>query len=146
MPEIKVDPQFKWVLTKRSFGVGRNGYAQASFKDKTKALHRIVWALANKCKYNEVPWLDHINRDRLDNRIANLRPASPCLNANNRSRNSGSVVKRRGGRHEASVNFRRKNHYIGSYSDSEQARAACLGVKTVLCIVESALCGLTNAR
>ena len=140
MPEIKVDPQFEWILSKRSFGVGRQGYAQASFGDKTKALHRIVWALANKCKYSEVPWLDHINRDRLDNRIANLRPASPCLNAHNRNRNSGIVVKRREGRYEASVTFRRKNRYIGSFTDEAQARAACLAVKVVLCIIESALC------
>lgn len=59
------------------------GYQLVHFKDVLLRLHRLVWAL----HYNETPpaILDHINRDRTDNRIANLRPASASENRRNSS-------------------------------------------------------------
>lgn len=46
-------------------------------------LHRLVWISAYGIPPNAEP-LDHINRDRADNRIANLRLSSPLGNAANR--------------------------------------------------------------
>ena len=46
-----------------------------------KLEHRVVWELA----HGECPkYLDHINRDKTDNRLANLRPATHADNHQNR--------------------------------------------------------------
>jgi len=55
--------------------------------------HRLAWLHQNGGLPTE--WLDHINRDRADNRIANLRLATPTLNALNatqRKDNTSGVV------------------------------------------------------
>jgi|688.fasta_scaffold677884_2 hypothetical protein len=142
MPEIKVDPEFSWVLGYRKWSVGRWGYAQASIQNKTRALHRFLWALANKCDYAQVPTLDHINRDKLDNRLSNLRPASECLNRQNRSDRGPNVFTRsrdKSLRYEAVFGFRGKRIYLGRHASKENAVAAYTAVKTLLCIVEDAL-------
>jgi hypothetical protein len=45
--------------------------------------HRLAWLYVHG--YMPTEWLDHINRNRSDNRICNLRIASPALNAQNAS-------------------------------------------------------------
>ncbi len=63
--------QHKWFL--------RNGYAVSVINGRTVRLHRFVM---NEDDPRIV--IDHINRDRLDNRAENLRPLTPIENANNR--------------------------------------------------------------
>lgn len=79
---------FKWRepgkgrRTDGSIGRVRFGYLQISVDYKRYAAHRLAWAYV----YGRWPKdeLDHKNRDRLDNRIANLREASRLQNiANN---------------------------------------------------------------
>lgn len=142
MPEIKVDPEYAWVLNYRSWGIGRWGYAQASIKNKTRSLHRFLWALANNCDYSQVPMLDHINRDKLDNRLSNLRPASECLNHQNRSDRGHHVFTRsrdKSLRYEVVLGFRKKRIYLGRYESKENAIAVYQAAKVLLCIVEAAL-------
>ena len=60
----------------------RDGYRRVSFKGGIIVEHRLAWAL----HFGEWPngWIDHINRVRDDNRITNLRIATPSENAKNR--------------------------------------------------------------
>lgn len=58
-----------------------NGYMHCQFKGKTIKCHRLIWAL----HYGNWPGpiIDHINRNRSDNRICNLREATAwesCIN------------------------------------------------------------------
>lgn len=75
--------------------------------------------------------LDHINRDRADDRLANLREASRVQNTHNVSvkRTSSSGVKgvtltKNGKRWEANITFERKRSYLGTFDSPEEAAAA----------------------
>lgn len=73
--------------------------------------------------------VDHINRDRLDNRRSNLRLTDRAGNARNRSRNmkstSGFKGIRRYGRKSsrwvAEIRFERHTHFLGIYATAEEA-------------------------
>ena len=61
----------------------KDGYRIIKVKGKQFKAHRIVWLLCNG-KFPDAE-LDHINRNRLDNRIENLRESNryqQCLNQN----------------------------------------------------------------
>lgn len=61
--------------------VGQNGYLKGTVMDKTMMAHRVAWAL----HYGGWPpeEIDHINGDRCDNRIENLRSVTRQENAKN---------------------------------------------------------------
>lgn len=60
----------------------RNGYALTDIKGKETRMHRLVMH-----EHDENIIIDHINRNRLDNRKSNLRRFTPKQNANNMSTN-----------------------------------------------------------
>lgn len=73
--------------------LSRYGYLVTCIHDKQVKVHRVAYAL----HYGGWPkgQIDHINRDRTDNRIANLRDVSARENALNRNksrRNKSGVV------------------------------------------------------
>ena len=57
------------------------GYQICRFRGKDRKLHRVLWFL----HYGQWPIgnLDHINRDKQDNRIENLRESNPLIDARN---------------------------------------------------------------
>ena len=63
--------------------ISSDGYRRVNFLGRKRAVHRMVWLHY----YGENPhsFIDHINRDRLDNRIINLRCVTSSQNAQNRS-------------------------------------------------------------
>jgi len=77
---------------------GRNGYYSVQLRnkgnDKKMTLHRLL-AIHFIPNPESLPMVDHINRDRKDNRIENLRWASASLNGQNRQRNGCISIDRR---------------------------------------------------
>lgn len=73
-------------------GSKSRGYLRIRVDGKKYFAHRLAWLYV----HGEWPEheLDHVNRDRADNRIANLRPASDTQNQRNRGiqRNNSSGV------------------------------------------------------
>lgn len=68
------------------------GYLRFNIGGRLYYAHRLAWLYV----YGEMPQLhiDHINGNRADNRIVNLRDVPPKLNAQNRQRaNMGSLSK-----------------------------------------------------
>ena len=63
--------------------VARNGYRYITFRGQKILAHRLAWFF----HHGEQPpaQIDHINRERLDNRVSNLRSASSSLNNHNRT-------------------------------------------------------------
>lgn len=58
------------------------GYRQAVFSGRIYSVHRIAWVMHFGLPPNGE--VDHINGDRSDNRICNLRVATSCENNQNR--------------------------------------------------------------
>lgn len=71
-----------------------DGYLQVSLFGKTQLVHRVIWEMHN----GPIPdgmEIDHINHDRLDNRIENLRIVSRQENSVNLSKridNTSGIV------------------------------------------------------
>ena len=64
-----------------------NGYIKAKLKwagDRTAGMHRVIWKWVHGTEPAES--IDHINRNRSDNRIWNLRAGTPTLQSRNHSR------------------------------------------------------------
>ncbi len=80
--------------------------------------------------------LDHINTDRMDNRIANLREATAAENPQNQRRAHShnkagllGVSETPSGRYAASIKAGGKRRYLGRYATPEEAHAAYLKAK-----------------
>ncbi len=109
---------------------GYDGYMIVYINRKGYKLHRIVWALHT----GEDPYpyeIDHINRKRSDNRIANLRLVTHkeqmCnigMNKNNKSGYKG--VRKKGNKYEASITRNKRQHYIGMFDTPEEAHNAII--------------------
>jgi hypothetical protein len=112
-----------------------HGYRYIKVRRKLKLAHRMAWAFY----YGEEPngLVDHINGDRLDNRIKNLRIATYSQNSANAKRHSrntsglkgaSKVVKngRWTGRWQASITVRNKQVHLGSFRTKEEAHQAYL--------------------
>jgi hypothetical protein len=91
--------------------------------------HRIAWAL----HYRDWPKnnIDHINGDRADNRIENLRDVPQTLNQRNRTRrenntsgHNGVYWHKRASRWQAQIRINGKRKYLGRYADINDAIAA----------------------
>jgi HNH endonuclease len=113
------------------------GYISITVDRRKYQAHRLAWLWI----YGTWPsQLDHINRDRADNRINNLRPATPTLNALNRSLQVTSRSGVTGVIHcdnwrlnpwSAQIMVNGKNVVLGYFAEKElavAARAAALKV------------------
>jgi hypothetical protein len=107
--------------------VNSHGYRRIQIHQHFYPAHRLAWLLT----HGEWPTgpLDHINGIRSDNRIANLREASPSENQHNRrmSKNNSSGhpgVTFDRGKYVAAIGVRGKKVYLGRFLRAEEAGRA----------------------
>lgn len=96
-----------------------NGYVARVTNGKIEYLHRLV---------NDTPadkFTDHVNRNKLDNRKANLRTVDNSLSQYNQNKRTGKSGVRGVGEHmgrwRAMIGVNRKQVYLGHYDTKEQA-------------------------
>jgi hypothetical protein len=120
----------KWPVGSVTGRAHNCGYFQIDVLGKRFLAHRLAWA------YVHGVWpthqIDHINGNRSDNRISNLREATPEENGANRttldSRNTSGVRgvywARRDKRWRAQICLSGKRMYLGNYHSKADAAAA----------------------
>ena len=93
---------------------------------KKELAHRIAWLY----HFGELPKeeIDHINHDRSDNRICNLRAVNHSTNMKNKSKYknnkygcTGVSVDKRSGRYRAYISEENKQEALGYYATYEEA-------------------------
>jgi len=113
----------------RAGRVNTLGYVVVHFEKKYWLGHRLAWYLAtgNHPKYQ----IDHINGDRADNRLINLREASHGENNRNRGAHKDNVsgfkgvaYMKRDGRYKARINVNKVCINLGHYDTAEEAHEA----------------------
>lgn len=107
------------------------GYKQGSIFTIKVTAHRVIWAMAYGYWTDEI---DHINGDKTDNRLANLRSVTRSQNSKNHplsSSNTSGVTGvyycGRTGKWRATVFSNGKRYHLGRYSsfdDAVEARKA----------------------
>lgn len=112
----------------------RSGYRRISIDGERCLEHRLAWLYVNG--EHPIGYLDHINGDRTDNRITNLRPANKIQNGWNRTNNVNNSTGQRGvyqvkaGRKKnlvrfvAVVNVGSRRVTLGQYETRAEAVAA----------------------
>lgn len=103
--------------------INGSGYLTAYIDGKQQYIHRVVFFMTHGTL---PPLIDHINRDKLDNRISNLRAATAQQNQLNRTR-QGRGVYRRGDKWIAQLGGR----YLGIFhteGEALSARASAYGI------------------
>lgn len=132
--ELNYDPgtgKFYW---KQEAGtLPSNGYRYITVQGKMMLAHRIAWFMFYGVR--PIGLIDHINGDRRDNRIENLRIATYSQNAANAKRHSrntsglkgaSQVVKKgkRTSRWQSSITYQRRQISLGYFDTKEEAHAA----------------------
>lgn len=118
-----------------SSGSGGEGYSYVTIGLRPRKAHRIAWLL----HYGKMPagFIDHINGDKLDNRITNLRVASNAENMRNRKAPRANRSGFKGvsfeaftQRWKAQIMRARQNINLGRFDTPEEAHAAyCAAVE-----------------
>lgn len=138
---LQYDPesgQFVWKVSKGTARAGdvagaslrKNGYYAISIDGRRYYAHRLAWLFV----HGKMPaqCIDHIDGDRTNNRIANLRdvPArinfhnQPSLRRNNTSGFKGVSWSTQRKRFVAQISINRRPKFLGFFDNPEDASAA----------------------
>jgi hypothetical protein len=120
---------FTWNKSKKQAGtLTYSGYKRIIIKNKSYYAHRLVWLYVNGYMPD---YVDHINMNRSDNRLCNLRKATNAENQCNKkiTKNNTSGVKgvswfARDNNWRARIQFDGKHIHLGYFNTIEEAKTA----------------------
>ncbi len=135
---VDYDPDtghFKWKMDTRKYGrtifpgeragdLAPHGYYRLSIKNTKVSAHIVAWYIV----YGEIPDMpiDHINRDKSDNRIVNLRVVPLVVNnlnvdVSHRNKHGFTGVTKVGDKYYAKINKMKKSYTIGIFETAAEA-------------------------
>jgi len=91
----------------------------------SKSMQATIWAWCTGAWPRDGLTVDHINRNRTDNRFQNLRLSTPRQQAQNQERFKSGATKR-GNRWQARISVAGTLRHIGNYGTEAEAMAAYL--------------------
>ncbi len=108
--------------------ISHDGYRQIQICRRITFAHRIAWFIT----YGEIPQtIDHIDRNKQNNAIANLRLCNNSQNQGNRgkSKNNTSGIKgvtydKKNGKWQAQIKSEYVNKYLGRFASKQEAAEA----------------------
>lgn len=115
--ECIVDDEYWHELTLQSWWMtGDDGYAQGHVNSKHVRMHIFLMAK----KQTNIDVVDHINHNRLDNRMSNLRSVSATINSHNRKKKGGCSseyigVYKSGLKWAACIRIEGNSKHLGTY-------------------------------
>ena len=102
--------------------VSKNGYLQLSVSLNHKKYYLYGHQFAYYFKYKKcVNLIDHVNRDKLDNRISNLRESTKQKNAFNMNNTAGCCYSKREKKWIAYISVNNKKTQLGSFKNKQEA-------------------------
>ena len=115
--------------------VKKDGYRLVGINNKTYKYHRVVyylhnegWDIRDSCRNNSI---DHIDRDKLNNNIENLRVVTNQQNQWN-TNSKGFAFHKATGKYEARIMVDGKRKHLGYFTTAEAARDSYLEAKMLL--------------
>ena len=142
--KILVDEKFVEELSKHTWHIDAKGYAVTYVyvmsrkesresglpRSKSVKMHRLIYELENNVKLDSKEHIDHINQNKIDNRLSNLRlceigKSTNQINVGLRQDNTtgykGVTLRNKTNKYEASISYRGKSIWLGSYTNKEMA-------------------------
>lgn len=114
---------------KEAFTCESHGYRAGRIYDVMMKAHRVAWAIHVGAW--PVDCIDHVNGDRSDNRIANLREATKAQNSMNQAGGRGGKSKLKGiswfsarNKWKAEIRYNGKRKFLGHFDCEKDAYAA----------------------
>jgi hypothetical protein len=118
--------------------LAETGYIRITYNYTTYRAHRVAWYLHTGKDPNPLN-IDHINGDRADNKITNLRLATTAQNAKNQRKRDGTSSRYKGvkwrektGKWQAQITVDGRSVYLGSYDNQLDAHLAYCKAAAVL--------------
>jgi len=123
---VDMASKIRWCVNdSRPTKAGPSRYAVGYQDGKLIKMHRY---LLNTPRHLQT---DHINGDRLDNRLCNLRGVSNQENSFNQKNSKGYSYNARSRKWQAHIKINGKLLYLGLYATPDEAHAAYVAAKTV---------------
>lgn len=100
--------------------LNKTGYASVKFNYIRYLVSRLIW----KLHFNEDPeTIDHINNNRIDNRIENLRNISFFLNQHNKKKKETGCIyyNEKNKKWISRISIKHKTKYLGSFTTFAEA-------------------------
>jgi len=124
----------KTIIGKEAGTLHPNGYRRIMINRKKYQGHRLIYIYHNG-EIVDGLHIDHIDRDKLNNNIENLRLVTIQENQWNREA-KGYYFNKRENKFRAYISLNGKNIHLGYFNTAEEARAAYLEAKERLHIIQ----------
>lgn len=117
-------------------GKHRDGYAKVMIGEQHYMAHRVIWKMVHD---DEPADIDHINGDKNDNRLSNLRSVTHGVNmrnksmyTNNKSGITGVEFHNRDKVWVAKIGAGNKQIHLGTFPTKDEAIACRIGAEVIL--------------
>jgi hypothetical protein len=122
----RTDGKWKVVENKRNTG---HGYCRVNFNGINVLYHVIIWILSTGKDIPQGMGIDHINGNKIDSRIENLRLVTSRQNQQNRKKHRegqlvGCYFNKSAGKYHAQIRIGGKVIYLGLYKTEQEAHEA----------------------